>query len=338
MTNYEVAKRRKIKFDRSEYIDAVTPGQVFVDDGKRVQHTPCWMLVCEHNYGRSEVEIGDDENDESDYGGEFYLVPLLPDDFAQEIEDKIFDLREKCVAPIEFLERQNGTFYLSGNSRLIDFWQQRPSFTSEEQPAEILPLIKATVSKIGKCLFPSNSYDELFMRHFYIAPDEARHLLLILFDDDAYRPEVTRALFRNTNQVLRYEDLYERFIGMAKLPMEEVDYLFRNVDELAINALNDGMNNFTHIATTGIAPTNPCRTDTECQAEQFSVLNDLQEVNIVPTIWYDMRDESANVCLDAWGKWQRMKTGRIWLDYGQFYFRHDPGSKGAGMIRKRKAV
>ncbi len=360
MTNHGNAdnlREKLVKFDRSENMEFATPGQVFVDDGKKVRGVPCWMLICCHNYDQ-EIGVNKDgeeyeyvEVDEGEYNEEYdeddldedwvcdgccgnwpYLVPLLPLDFNPELENKIFKLRNNYTAPLGFLDRQDSTFCLPSYARLPDFWQYRPNFTSKQSLTEVFPLLETSINQMGKYLFPQSDYHEGFMRHFYVASDQTKNLLLLFFEDNTYRPEVMQIELANTKQTWRYEDLYDRFANMTRLRAREVERLFHKIDESVINTLNNGLNGFQHLATTELRPA----MNNKYRAEGYNILNDLSEVSIVPTIWYDQVTDDAKVFLDAFGDWQKMRTGGVCLDYGQFRFQHDPGSKGVGLVRRRR--
>lgn len=289
-------------------IDRVCPGQVFTDDGETIAIWKCWMVIC-----RVEDEHGIIE---------YSIFPLMP---TRKERRQFITLSSNYDFDPEFLDRHNDVFMITGTT-LQEFLEKMPEFDRDDELEDVFNHIAASVTT-----YQSNgdSVGEPFGRHLYLAtiPTSARErsILFLEFDDNAYYPK-THIAPLGGDRIATYRDFVHTSRSWRRLPVDMVEEIFRGVDDATISVLNDGLNGLSYLSRQILA---------EEKIEDYKLMNHLEELSIVPTIW--RFNNVAEVRYDLWGDWEtNLKNGDVYVDLSEIRIRHKANTNGVGLLGQRQ--
>lgn len=289
-------------------VDRVCLGQVFTDNGEAITPYHCWMVICS-----TEGLVEDDYF-------EYFIFPLMP---TRRERTQALAMSVDCEFDPEFLDRHNEVFEVY-DTTLKEFLAKMPEFNKEAKLEDILKDINMSVTG----LTPNrDSVGEPFGRHLYLvtAPvsDGEKGILFLEFDDDTYRPETRVAPLRH-DRTTEYRDFVQTSRSWRILPSDIVEKIFQKVSDQTINILNSGLNGLksVHQETLGIE-----------DAERYNLMDHLEELNIVPTIW--CFEKTVEVYYDLWASWETDKTGDLCANLGEIQLQHKVNTLGAGLVGHR---
>ena len=291
-------------------VDQICLGQVFTNDGRKIVYRQCWMVVC-----RTEDEDS----------AEYSIFPLLPT--HKERKQAITTSATYEFDP-DFLERHNGTFNVF-DTTLQSFLSRMPEFEEETSLEDVLRQICNSVTGLVQ---NGDSAGEPFKRHLYLATtpitDDEKGILFLEFDDDTYRPEV-RVAPLSRDHMAKYHDFVQTGRNWRMLPSDMTEEIFRRVDDQTINALNAGLN--------GLKRINQQTLGNDKKFEEYNLMNHLEELCIVPTIWQFGKSTratvDAEVCYDLLATWQvDTDNGDIYANLNEIQVQHKVNMLGAGLI------
>lgn len=287
--------------------DRIVLGQFFDDNGRTITAQTCWMLLYLDN---------------SCEGHCAYITPLLPSKISRSEFYQKYRFDANCAIYDDFLDRQNGTFE-TPETEVETFLDKLPDFGADEKFTDSLEKIRTCLT--DQRLWVADDYGEPFPRHLYLAKIPKQRLTFVEFDDDAYRPEVRLAIAENG--AVYYND----FLGTARnwplLNPNDVEELFCDIPDAAINALNDGLSGLNHFEQQAL----PSQTATE-QA-QYQIMNHIYEIQVVPTIWRTLT--GIHLQYDLLANWQTGRDGAIRASLGEFAFSHKPNTLHGKITRVR---
>lgn len=307
-------------------IDQIFPSCVFLEglDGK-ITACPCWMLSCvteggdfeEEDYDTSETLAEDHFNSK-----DFFVIPLLPTSAERQ----------------SFLKRHNDLYcYTDGidhaicfdvsETKLGQFLKDMPEFDRKTPLQDIFAEIKNHVGNI----WPAREYkDEEYGHKFYLAKYKKDDMLLVEFEDNCYRPTIYLATKNPLDGKIHYVGFCPEELNWRKATAASVEVLFRNVSEVEINALNEGLENYHQIEQNAIESAKASA------AKGYHIMDRLNQIMIVPVIWR-YADGMIELCEDILGNWKSDQNGNAYLNLREFQFVHRIGKGDEGEINLRDA-
>lgn len=340
-----------------EKITDISPGQIFlVHDGKFVAQ-PCWLLFGEYipdNYRPNEDENGvcldyeDDEGHDEEYDTNdddfdtpvddywkdttFFCIPLLPEEYT-DIQEFFIKNRFKHHFNIEFMEKQCVTYDTNFNLKL--FLRYMPHFSKKLKLSEVMKLIKVTLKQN---IHPNKHESELSQTQFYVTTDPDQDMLLLCFEQNAWRPRAysfesyqygTKNQpwlpdFDNQNQTNQYWlssygcllDLYHQTPSVSEYV---TDLYFEDCPQSIIDAFNQGI-----VGKICLQPKN----------NEYSPAEHAKKVLIIPTYWYFSNDETQ-ITYDFLGTWHANQTqDKLYLNLGAFRAWHAAGHPDTGFLTR----
>lgn len=291
-------------------VDRVCLGQVFTDDGKAITVHKCWMVICNTEQGYPEYSI----------------FPLMP---TRKERAQAITISMAHAFDSEFLDRHNEVFDVF-DTTLQSFLAEMPEFNKEAKLEDVFKNISASVTGLAP---NGDSVGEPFGRHLYLATapiseeEKEEGIIFLEFDDNTYRPETRVAPLGGCHHAATYHDFVETSRSWQLLSPNIAEEIFQKVDDQAINALNSGLNSLKRIGQQTLG--------TE-KVEEYNLINHLEELVIVPTIW--RFGEATEVYHDLWAPWQTdVNSGDIYANLREIQLRHKVNTLGAGLIAQRKA-
>jgi len=289
-------------------IDCLHPGQVFYEKDKKITAQTCWIAECFCD----PLDLDGDGGFMND--GRF-MLPVMPT-----ASERAFFLQKKldCWVDAEYLMRQNESLSVY-RTKLSEFLKNLPEIPHGTNLKDELDLIRKAVTH-GSLSPNRDSVGDPFQRHLYIAATHKGRFLYMEFDDNCYRPEVRPAPCHADGAVY-YNDFLDTARGWAELPEATTQKMFRRVSDVAIDALNQGLDGFVKI---------PQKALPAGARQVYHLFDHIHEIHLAPTFW--VVDNNIIGTYDILANWQACPDGSVCASLGEFMIYHEPGMAQMGKI------
>lgn len=293
MANYEVRK--------------LIDGQVVdVSGAGKSRIIPCWMMFC-----KEVDDFGDDlKNDD-----EYVVFPLLPDGIKASAAKLIQDSKEHSL-------RFDEVAYYHEAYRLeipvTTLLEALPHFDYAKQMQQVRDIILKTASD-AFCISEPLLYNQ--NRFLYVAKSRYDTMMILDFDDNAYRPQVKVVKDLGVRKEIAYTDTQQLLKDCFTMSESAVNDMFVGLDQSYVDYLNRGWCDYPGVSQRG----------------SWQLYHSIRLVDIVPTI-VSIGGKIQHVGYDFAGALS--DTGRLvsYADLGEFRSVYATSKKEPGVFSLRHTL